>query len=277
MLGSLSSLTALSIHETKIPDELPGHISRGEFGKGITGLDLCLTYCTLVTLASMVLLLPDLKELHIEYCEGVPGGPLPTYSVAPRGGPLDSLELLGHTGGIGGALAKSRLTSRRLTLGVNITGIEQLLLLSSEMVVELTLHGVWFCSDRAETIITDLSDVSAAEAIPPIHIPSLPALTTLVIYVYADHPSPRLTNILCSIGSAPTLTSIILKYGNWISPDHPPLEDPWVDVDKWLSRIAKHAKVEGGLPLTLMRWALWEGFLPEFRESGGRVEVDNNW
>jgi hypothetical protein len=40
MLGTLSSLTALSMYATEIPDELPGHISRGEFGKGITALYL---------------------------------------------------------------------------------------------------------------------------------------------------------------------------------------------------------------------------------------------
>ena len=34
MLGTLSSLTELSLVKTEIPDELPGHISRGEFGKG---------------------------------------------------------------------------------------------------------------------------------------------------------------------------------------------------------------------------------------------------
>jgi len=36
MLGNLSSLTKSSLCLTDIPDELSGHISRGEFGKGIT-------------------------------------------------------------------------------------------------------------------------------------------------------------------------------------------------------------------------------------------------
>jgi len=142
MLGSLSSLTALSIYRTNIPDEFSGSISRGELGKGITTLDLRYLNYMLSTLTSMILSLPDLKELHIEDCDGAPGGPLPTYSVTPQRGPLDSLELLEQAGGIGETLAKFRFTSRRLTLGMYIAGMEQLLLLSSQTVVELHLYGV---------------------------------------------------------------------------------------------------------------------------------------
>ena len=142
LLGSLSSLTALSIHRVKIPDEFPGHILRGEFGKGITALHLCTPYSTLATLTSMILSLPDLKELGIEDCDNVPEGPLPTYSVTPQRGPLDSLKLLGHVGRIGEILAKFRFTSRHLTLRMDFAGTEQLLLLSSETVVELHLCGV---------------------------------------------------------------------------------------------------------------------------------------
>jgi len=123
--------------------------------------------------------------------------------------------------------------------------------------------------------MTDLPDSWVRGAPTPIHLPPLPALTTLVIDIGMDRPSPRLTNTLCSIGPAPALTSVIIKYDNLMSLDHPPLGNPWVDVDRWLSGIAKHAKVEGGLSLTLRRRASWEGLLPEFRESGGRVRVDN--
>jgi hypothetical protein len=143
MLETLSSLTELSLDRTDIPDELPGHISRGEFGKGITTLYLHYTYCTLVTMASMILSLPDLKELNVE-CRDAPGGPPLTYSVTPQRQPLDSLELHGYMGGIGEALAKSRFISNRLSLDTDITGAEQLLMLSSETVVELELHGMWF-------------------------------------------------------------------------------------------------------------------------------------
>ena len=137
-----------------------------------------------------------------------------------------------------------------------------------------------FCglSERAETIVTDLSDTSAEEIPPPIHLPSLPALTTLVIELWMDDISPRLTNILCSIDSAPVLTSIAIESSNWNFIEHPHLAGPWVDVDRWLSRIARHAKVKGELPLMLRLWpkgrSVWPGFLPEFRESGGEIKLN---
>jgi hypothetical protein len=121
MLGTLSSLTTLSIYATEIPDELPGHISRGEFGKGITVLYLRYPHCTLATMTSMILSLPDLKELSVqEECRFTSEEPLPTYSVTPQRRPLDSLELHGYVGGIGEALAKSRFISSRLSLDVDI-------------------------------------------------------------------------------------------------------------------------------------------------------------
>jgi len=122
---------------------LPGHILRGEFGKGITTLDLRFPFCRLPTLTSMILSLPDLKELRVEGCETMLKGPLPTYSVTPMRGPLESLKLYGHTPRIGEALAESRLTSRHLSLDVGIANLGRLLSLSSKMVVELTLRGAW--------------------------------------------------------------------------------------------------------------------------------------
>jgi hypothetical protein len=142
------------------------------------------------------------------------------------------------------------------------------------------VRGLCGFSDQAETMVTDLPDYSTKKIPPPIHLPSLPALTTLVIYLSEYGPSSRLTNILCSIGSAPVLTSIVIEYYHWDSIERPPLEDPWADVDRWLSRIAKRAKVDGGLALTLARWpkgeSVWDGFFPEFRESGGEIKVDHS-
>jgi hypothetical protein len=142
-LETLSSLTTLSMHWVDIPDELPGHISRGDFGKGITALHLHATYSTLATVTSMILSLPDLRELSINDCSHVPEKPHPTYSVTPQMGPFNSLDLYGVVGRIGEALAKSRSISSRLSLSIKIKGVEQLLTLSSEAVVELMLHGVW--------------------------------------------------------------------------------------------------------------------------------------
>jgi hypothetical protein len=139
-----------------------------------------------------------------------------------------------------------------------------------------------FCefSGRAETILTDLPDRSTEETPHPIDLPSLPALTTLVIDLCACDPSPQLTRILRSIGSAPALTSIVIEYFDWNEIAPPSPEDPWADVDGWLSRIAEHAKVEGGLALTLTGWpkgmSVMEGFLPEFGKSGGELKVDHD-
>ena len=144
MLGSLSSLTALSMYKSEIPDELPGRISRGEFGNGITALYLGFTRYTSATVISMIFSLPNLKELYIEFCNVMPEGPLPTHSVTPQRRSLNSLELHGCCSGIGEALAKSRFTSSRLCLDAHIKGAAQLLLLSSKTVVELELCSAWF-------------------------------------------------------------------------------------------------------------------------------------
>ena len=119
----------------EIPDEFLGHISCGEFGKGIIALDLDSIYCRLPTLTSMILSLPDLKKLRIKHYGAIPEGPLPTCPVTPGRGPLDSLELLGHVDEIGEALAESRLTSRHLSLDVSFTNVGWLLSLSSETAV----------------------------------------------------------------------------------------------------------------------------------------------
>jgi len=137
-----------------------------------------------------------------------------------------------------------------------------------------------FCGspDRAETIVTDLPDNSEDETPSTIPLRSLPALTTLVISLCGSHPSPCLIKVLCSIGSAPALTSIVIDHSSWESIEDIFFEDPWVGLDKWLSRIARHAEVTGGLPLTLRGWpegrSIWEGFLSEFRESG-EIKVEH--
>jgi len=144
MLGSLSSLTELTILSTHIPDESLGPISRGEFGKGITTLHLSYLSCTFAAMTSMTLSFPNLKELWVENCEVTPEGPLPTDLVIPQRGPLNLLVLGGSWDGTGEVLAKFRLTSSRLSLDAYFKDVEQLLLLSSETVVELGLRGAWF-------------------------------------------------------------------------------------------------------------------------------------
>jgi len=132
--------------------------------------------------------------------------------------------------------------------------------------------------DLAGTIVTEPPDYLDDGIPPPIQLPSLPALTTLVIHLDLYVPLPHLTNILCSIGSTPALTFIAIEHSDWEYIEQFLSEDPWVDMDRWLSRISKYAEVTGGLSLTLRRWpegkSVWEGFLPEFRGSGGEIRVE---
>ena len=127
--------------------------------------------------------------------------------------------------------------------------------------------------------MSDIPDTPANRIFPLIvRLLPFPALTTLVIDLCLYHLSPQLTNIMCSINSVPALTSIVVEHPHWII--SPPFGGSWVDVDRWLSRIAKHAEATRSFPLTLRRWpegkSVWEGFLPEFRESGGKIKVDSS-
>jgi len=143
-LKGLGSLTKLWVFGTVIPDEVPAQISRGEFGREITTLTILFPPCTLATIVSMILSLPDLKTLCVTANGIVSGEPLSTHPASPQKGPLDLLQLRGDVSGLVEALAKFRFISRRLSLGVYIPGIEQLITCSSETVVELNLCGMWF-------------------------------------------------------------------------------------------------------------------------------------
>lgn len=127
--------------------------------------------------------------------------------------------------------------------------------------------------------MTNPPDHSIFGAPSPVHLPSLPALTTLVIYLCLCAPLPNLTSILRSIGSAPALTSIDIVHTGWESIECLSSAGPWVDVDRWLSRIAEDAAVKGDLTLTLRPCkSVQDGFLPGFRESGGKIKVgDSAW
>ena len=146
VLKNFTSLRELIIARTEIPDELPGHISGGEFRNGITNLCLWFPRCTLATIVSMILLPPNLKELAVDNKRAVldDDEPLPTHSVMSRRKQLDLLELGGDANGIGEVLAEYRFIASRLHLQLCVPETAQLLTLSSEVVVELHLCGVWF-------------------------------------------------------------------------------------------------------------------------------------
>jgi len=113
-----------------------------------------------------------------------------------------------------------------------------------------------------------------AEKIPH-HTVSLPALTTLDLNIRTGTPSPHLNTILSSISSAPALDSIVLeREGFRVDLSY---QDPWVDMDRWLARVAEHTKVQGGLSVILREWPkgkpVCEGFLPDFRRAGGQIKT----
>jgi len=116
---------------------------------------------------------------------------------------------------------------------------------------------------------------------PPIDIPSLTALTILSIEFCMVNPSPRLTSILCHIPSIPMSTSITMGHAAWPNSDtdtEHAFQGRWVEIDRWLARLARHARVQGGLSVTFVRWprgqSIWEGFLLEFRKAGGGFKMD---
>jgi len=144
VLKNFSSLIKLRVSESAIPNELPAQMSRGEFGKGITILHILFPLCTLAPIVSMILSLPNLKMLRIAGYAIKSGEPLSTHPVALQREPLDLLEIHGDVCGLGEALVRSRLTSRHLFLEVRTSSIKQLMIHSSETMVELNLNGVWF-------------------------------------------------------------------------------------------------------------------------------------
>ena len=92
-------------------------------------------------------------------------------------------------------------------------------------------------------------------------------------------PFPRLVYILSSIHSAPALTSLTFTpeegwYGGCF-----PSSGPWVDVDKWLARMALQTEVKGSLTVVLVQRleevpGVLEGSLPEFRKAGGELKIE---
>ena len=142
VLKNLSSLRELVIEKTDIPDELLDHISCGEFGKGITTLYLRFPPCTHATMASMILSLPNLKELRVDDNGDMSEEPLPAPSVTLQRRKLDSLYLYGDANGMAEVLAKYRFTVSYLYMRLHISGAAQFLTVSSETVVELYFCGV---------------------------------------------------------------------------------------------------------------------------------------
>ena len=140
-LGNFNSLTTLWIFETETSDGLPDHISCGEFSKRITALCLYSLRCTISTVISTSLSLPNLNSLTIEDYGTLGGERPPTCSATLQTGPLDFLRLSGHVDGAAETLIGLRFVSRRFFLDVQVSCLQNFLVLSSETVTEL--EGVW--------------------------------------------------------------------------------------------------------------------------------------
>ena len=134
LLKSFSSLRTLWIENTEIPSELLGHISRGEFGKGITSLHLLCPRCSFSTITSIILSLPDLKNLVVDLFGTKSGDSSLPHPISPHRRRLNVLELYQCTGGVADVLIQSQFAFRYLFLDLNIPGVQQLIMLSSETV-----------------------------------------------------------------------------------------------------------------------------------------------
>ena len=279
VLKGLCSLTMLGVYECAIPDELPGQILRGEFGRGITTLSLEFPFGKISTMTSMILSLPDLKKLIVRFDETKFGQPSSTSGlIASQRRSLDVLELYLYPNKVAEALLQSRFTSRYISLNVAIPSAHRLLAISSETLVALTLGGArpLTGSKATEAILTIFLDTWVGTHTPPIDLPSFPALTSLRVRLYETKPSRRVIDVLSFISSTPALASFDVQYA--ISDTGKPIpSDEWDDLDRWLARVAKHAVVERGLVLNLRRWAFsessWEEFLQRFREAGGEIRT----
>jgi len=144
VLKELTSLRALRISDTMVPrpDQLPSSATFGEFGKALKLLIVMEPRCTATTITSFVLSFPNLEDLFL--VGEVSEGPVAVLPHTPQREPLVSLWLDDVENGAGISLAQCGLTSRQLSLTVYDAGLEALLTLSSEVIVELSLTGAWF-------------------------------------------------------------------------------------------------------------------------------------
>ena len=141
-LENFSSLDRLWICNVEITDEMVERIPSGKFGERVTALDLFSPRCSISTVTTVILSLPNLRHLCIGDYGTMPRELPSTYPATPRRKPFDSLKLVfGNLGAATEAFAKLEFTSRNLCLNVKFSSTWRLLMLSSEILGELTLTG----------------------------------------------------------------------------------------------------------------------------------------
>jgi hypothetical protein len=108
-----------------------------------------------------------------------------------------------------------------------------------------------------------------------VHLPPLPALTTVEVRLPSSNPSTRLSTLLSCIRPVPALSSVTL-----IHTSREVILDSrrWTDVDKWLARVATDVRSKRTLTVVLALWPegspKWEECFPEFRKAGGELKVE---
>lgn len=146
VLRKFNSLKALDISDSGIQDEMLERISRGDLGRNITALHLRSLRCSLLTMISITLAFPDLRDLIIVGVTVMTREAPSTCSVLSPRRPLDWLLVRGRGNGqVAEALANHQFSSRRLTLDAQPQNIQKLLIVSSLAIVELVLVGACSC------------------------------------------------------------------------------------------------------------------------------------
>jgi hypothetical protein len=76
-------------------------------------------------------------------------------------------------------------------------------------------------------------------------------------------------------GKKVTETCVTFTFDRWWYGEYFPSSDPWVEVDKWLAKMARQTEVKGSLTVKLAQQqedgTALEGYFPEFRKAGGKL------
>ena len=115
---------------------------------------------------------------------------------------------------------------------------------------------------------------------PMVHLPPLPALTSLKLEIRSVTLSSRLADIISCIRSVPALSSVTFKYPKMDGVEVIHTSSQWTDVDKSLTRLAMEVKSKRSLVVVLTPWpegnSSWEEYLPEFQRVGGKLRVSSS-
>ena len=144
---SMESLTMSGAGPIPPLYDFPDSVPIGEFGSELTSLTLIGHSCTLVTIMSFILSLPNLNDLWIERVVIVSEESPSTLPDTSCRRPLKRLVLQKVPEVVVTALAQCQCTTKWLCLDTDDHDIERLIKISSEVVVTLSLQGRWFTCD----------------------------------------------------------------------------------------------------------------------------------